>query len=413
MSKKALVILILVILVLPLLAIGGYFFFRNSDVPIGETISGILPFGSGDNLPPATNNTENLPSTNEENNSNEIGAPKKLLFQISQTPVSGAIVLNKSSSTSVRYVDRATGHIYDVNLETLEKTKVTNQTLPKIYEAYFRGDGNTVLLRSLKDDSDTVENLSLALTPPSSKISTSSPEESMLYSASSTVLRGEIGSVAVSGNTLFYVLKDASSIVSSAFNGTGLQTLLTSPFKDWRIAVGGNVTIYTKASSNASGYAYTLNASGGLTRLLGPLNGLTALPSVSGNKVLYSYNDKGETRLFAKNTANGNNAELSAPTFAEKCVWSKFRPALVYCGSPSNEIGVNEPDNWYKGVSSFSDRIWSFDTDLELAEVLIEPRAILGAEVDVLRPMLSPNEDYFVFINKIDLSLWALKLGEE
>src|SRR3990167_9432725 len=229
--KKIFIILITVVAVVLIVFLGWYFILRNPNIPVGEAIRDILPFGSGDDISgPTTNDPRLTTGTGEQQVFDEFAVPTAKLFRLSNTPVAGAVVLNprstssgqgSTSTTIVRYVDRATGHIYDVNLATLEKTKVTNQTLPKIYEAYFRPDGNAVLFRSLKNDSDVVENLSLALTPPTATVSTSSPQASTLYSVSSTALRGDISSVAVgSGNTLFYALRDTSSIVSSAFNGT-------------------------------------------------------------------------------------------------------------------------------------------------------------------------------------------------
>ena len=426
MSKKIFIISIVVVVVMLVILVGGYFLLRDSDMPIGKTISDILPFGSGDDIQPTINDEQLTTETGDQLITDEFGPPTAGLFRISDTPVAGVVVLNTRSTSSgqgdtstavARYVDRATGHIYDANLATLEKTKVTNQTLPKVYEAYFRADGNAVLLRSLRDDSDVVENLSLALTPPQATlVSTSSPQATdALHAVSSTALRGEVGAVtAGSGNTLIYTLRDASSIVSSAFNGTGAKTLLTSPFTDWRLAATGNSLIaYTKASATVSGYAYTLNPSGGaLTKILGPLNGLIATPNASGNRVLYSYVENNETRLFVKNFASNAPSEVSIATLAEKCVWSKIKTAMIFCGSPSDEIGQNEPDSWYRGATTFSDRIWSFNTDTEITQVLIEPAVVLDVDIDVIRPTLSPKEDYLVFINKTDLSLWALKLEQ-
>lgn len=411
MSKKFLIIIITSVLLIAVL-VGGYLFLKNSDTPLRETVSGLLPFGSGDDLPPSTNETENLPETTEEPVSGEEGSSEKTFFKLSDTPVAGAVVLNKNSSTTVaRFVDRATGHIYEVDLLTLKKTKITNQTLPKIYEAYFRADGNAVLVRFLKDDTDLVENLSLALSPPK-PTATSSPETDMLYTVVSTPIRGEIGSVTVaSGDNLVYSLEDSLSIVSSAFNGSGFKTLFNSAFTDWRIVASGNsLVVHTKASFGVPGYAYSLNtSSGAFTKILGPFNALTALSNAQGSRVLYSYTVNNETLSFVKNISADDINELSATTFADKCVWSTKNTALVFCGVPSNKIGTNEPDNWYKGVSTFYDRVWSFDTDTDVARVLLEPPTELG-NIDLIEPKLSPNEDYLIFINKIDLSLWALKL---
>ena len=423
--RKIIISLIAVLSIILIAFFGWYFFVRDQEVPLGETIRNILPFGSGEDIQLPVDSKKQTVDSDESFVSDEFGVPTAKLFRISREPVAGVVVLNTRSTGStssgqggtstvvVRYVDRATGHIYDTDLATLVKTKVTNQTLPKIYEAYFRPDGNAVLLRSLKDNSDVIENLSLTLTPPQATVSTSSPQASTLYAVSSNALRGNIGTIAVgSGNTLIYTLRDTSSVVSSAFNGTGAKTLFTSPFTDWRLIVAGkNLVLYTKASVNAPGYAYTLNTSNGaLAKILGPLNGLIVVPNASGDRALYSYTESGETRSFVKNLQSGALSEILPTTLAEKCIWGTKSVGLVFCAVPVDDLGTGEPDNWYRGTTHFSDRIWLFDTNTDIAQVLVEPKQSLGIDIDVFEPRLSPDEDYLVFINKNDLSLWALKI---
>jgi len=412
--KKILIILIAVILVALIAFSGWYFFLRIPNVPIGETVRKALPFGSGDNA--------QLPTANVKQPTAKIDDPqivaKTNLFQISAEPVAGAVVLNRGASTGstsspqatiVRYVDRATGHIYDIDLTTRTKTKISNQTLPKIYEAYFRADGNSVLLRSLKDNSDVVENVTITLTPP--KL----PSTDTLYTATSTTLRKDMGDIAVGlGNALFYTLRDPSSIVMSAFNGTGVKTLFNSPFSNWRLSSAGNILIaYTKASADIAGYAYAVNTSGGaLAKILGPLNGLIAIPNTSNSRVLYSYIENGQTKIFAKNLKSNALTEILPNTLAEKCVWSIKDADTVFCAVPTNSPGTGEPDSWYMGQTHFSDRIWLFDTKVSIARVLVEPRVILDVDIDAMELKLSSNEDYLIFINKTDLSLWVLKLEQ-
>lgn len=409
--KKVFIILIIILSITIVVFLGWYFLLRSPDTSSREAIRNILPFGEVKDInQPTISNPEGQQATygaRQSTTTDESSIPTANLFRISDTPVAGSVVLTKNARVITRYVDRATGHIYDVDLATLEKTKITNNTLPKIYEAYFRPDGNAVLLRSLKDDSDTIVNLSLALTAPLQTASTT------LYTISSTPIRGDIGVVAVgSGNTLFYTLKDTSSIVSSAFNGTGAKIIFKSPFTDWRLAMAGNsLVIYTKASANASGYAYTVNTSNGaLAKIFGPLNGLVVVPNNSGSRMLYSYTEGGGTRLFANNLQNKTFSEISPGTLAEKCTWGTKNAGLVFCSVPTDRLRAGEPDNWYRGATHFSDRVWLFDTNTDTAQVLVEPKQSFDVDIDVFEPRLSPNEDYFIFTNKNDLSLWALKL---
>ncbi|MDO8424130.1 MAG: hypothetical protein Q7S54_00780 [bacterium] len=417
--KKVIVILLAIVSIIIIAFLGWYFLLSDQEAPITEVIKNSLPFGSGEGLNGPTADPSTTLGTSNQESFDEFSQPTANLFRLAVEPVAGAVVFNKSSSTqAVRYVDRATGNIFELILPknstpsgALEKKRITNKTLPKIYEAYFRPDGNAVLLRSLRGDSDVIENLSLTLAPPAF----ASTSTDGLYSVSATTLRGDIGSIVVgAGNTLYYSLKDSRSIVSSAFNNPALKTILTSPFTNWRLVAAGNaLMIYTKASANAPGYAYTLNATtGALTKLLGPLNGLTVVPDTSGTRLVYSYIEGGTAKSSAKNLQSGAVIDILPVTLAEKCIWSTRNRGVVYCGSPVNGVGGNEPDNWYKGVTHFSDRLWRFDTNAEIAQILSEPKASLGVDLDVYEPRLSPAEDYLIFTNKTDLSLWALKLEQ-
>lgn len=391
--------------------LGWYFFLNKNSAPVADIARGISPFGSGENLPNGEMVNSSIPAIIEGkvsvNNQPEI--PTADLFKVTSEPVAGFVILSdKTSTTTARYVERATGHIYSADLLTNIKNRLSNQTLPKIYEAYFNQNGDSVLLRSLKNDSDMVENTIISLTPDKTK--TEIP-----YQISLNPLRRDIKAVAVgSNNTLFYVSRDTNTITSSSFENTNKKTVLASPFTNWRlITAGRNLMIHTKASFNVPGYAYSVNInSGGLIKILGPLNGLVASINPSGTRVLYSYNENGQNKLFVKNLKEDKTLEILPATLADKCIWSTKREWVIFCAIPINGLSDGEPDNWYKGVTHFSDYIWFFDTNSNVARVLTESDRPFGTEIDVIEPKLSENEDYMAFINKLDLSLWALKLPE-
>jgi hypothetical protein len=77
---------------------------------------------------------------------------------------------------------------------------------------------------------------------------------------------------------------------------------------------------------------------------------------------------------------------------------------------PSSGLRAGEPDLWYQGISHYSDRIWRFDVDTDYADVAVDPKKDFNIDIDAEKLFLSPSEDYLFFINKNDLSLWALKL---
>ncbi|MCR4279591.1 MAG: hypothetical protein NUV78_02520, partial [Candidatus Zambryskibacteria bacterium] len=150
---------------------------------------------------------------------------------------------------------------------------------------------------------------------------------------------------------------------------------------------------------------------GALARILGPLNGLVVTPNNSGNRILYSHSGSENTILLAQNERGEIISELTPATIASKCVWSTNNTNLVICGVPTNLIG-QLPDSWYAGSTHFIDNIWLFNTSTQIANVLVEPKTTFNLDLDITEPTLSPNEDYLLFINKTDLSLWALRLPE-
>lgn len=410
--KKLFVTITIIVVILALGFLGWQILSRDSETSVGEVVRNVLPFGTGEGLDIPFIPQPETPS--ESSFLNEAGSPTSNLFILSSAPVSGMTVLERGGETVVRYAERATGHIQDIVLpetigeDPLRRIRVTNTTIPKVYEAVFRPDGGAVLFRSLVDDSDLIENRALTLTPP-----TSTSTEA-LHSISSLNITTNISSVSPLGNNLIYFSKSNNSFATQAYNGTGLRTILASPFRDWRVAAFGNsALIHTKASFASPGYAYTLNTTNGaLTKIAGPLQGLVAIPGPS-NRVLYSYVDGGFTRLVSRNISSNSSYEINPYTLAEKCVWSTRNTGILFCGAPSEDIGFGEPDNWYQGKTNFSDRIWLHDTEEQIAQVLVEPKGFYDLDLDVYQPKLSPSEDYLIFINKIDLSLWAFKLEIE
>ncbi|MCR4279212.1 MAG: hypothetical protein NUV78_00545, partial [Candidatus Zambryskibacteria bacterium] len=281
--KKILLISGSVLSIILIIFLAWMFLFRDKTVPAGEAVRDLLPFGSGEGF--------NAPGLFTEEDGevapgfNDQGVPVADLFRITDTATAGIVAFTRGGQSVVRYVERATGHINEVILPSealtaLSRRKITNTTIPKIYEAHFSSDGGSVLLRFLRADTDVVENRSLTLTPPTQPSpeatagEASSPQATdELYSIAAANLRGDITDVAVgSGNTLFYTLKDSGAIATSQFNGSSLRTIFTSAFTNWSLrTINNGLVIQTKASASAPGYAYTLNTvNGALARILGP-----------------------------------------------------------------------------------------------------------------------------------------------
>ena len=407
MSKK---LTILIIILTIILGSGILYYLLGGKVDGLPGIPG-LPFGEA----PADTNGEGT-SSGETNNGSEGETPIDTvgggtdgakLTKITSEPVAGAITFINKGSTYLRYVDRATGHISEVKLSTMERSKILNVTRPKIYQAIWKKDGSGFVERTL-DAEENVVNTSVSLVQSTSTSSTTEP-----YIIRSTLLKGEVGEIVLGlESSLIYNLTDSGVVATSNFLGEKPKTLFTLPFTSWRIAPVSTTTalLTTKPSVMGQGYSYLTNLSTGkLTKILGPLSGLSAKVKSDSSRVIYSYIDNNKLELRARDLKTGVVTDILPKTLADKCTWSKRVGGIVYCAAPKT-LPPGLPDSWYQGEVGFTDSFWRFNIDTDTAEELYVPQIDSEGIIDVYLPELSPDQDYIVFINKADLSLWVLKL---
>ncbi len=409
MSKKLLIIIISVLILIIL----AFLFWPRSGSDNSPTTSTDLPFGSGEGISNPNFNTEmggEVPplSPSEGGEGEVVGQEGVRFFRLSTEPVAGFVILDRNASTTVRYVERGTGHIFEYLLpeagESLaEKRRLTNTTLPKIYEALFRSDGNAVVLRTL-DESGEIINLSLTITPPRAT------STDALYTTTSVNLRGEVGDFSIgSNNSLLSLLIDSLTLVSSNFDGSNQRNVASLETSSWRsFSTARGIFLQNKPSAEVPGYLYSVNG-GSMTKILGPLFSLMTKPDSSGNWIVYSYLEGGISAAIL-NREEGVSIDASPSTLAEKCAWMNTEEARVICASPKGGLKAHEPEAWHQGLTSFNDYLWQFDALNETSALITEPGEEFGLELDVKSPQLSAQDEYFVFINQKDLSLWAVKL---
>ncbi len=392
-----------------ILVIGAVFvalFFRGvSEIQPNKPGAGGLPFGSGDGVQIDEETNEKITEEVTNDLFTDAGVPTKAIFPITDKPTAGGVIFARGTRSVVRYVERSTGHIYEVGLpqienEALEPIKLSNNTMPKVYEALFRNDGGAVLVRSIDNNADVVSNILLTITASSTA------------KVSAANLRGDVRATAIgSGNTLYFSDISTNTISSTDFNGGAVRTLLNSPFIDWQLSSsGGTPVVFPKPSFNVPGSLYTLGANGVLNKILGPFDALSALPDTSATWIFYTHKEGQFSKSGAINTRTKLSVPISPATFPEKCVWNNKKTGQIICAVPIDPIGSEEPDRWYKGITSFSDRIWSFDVNTEIAEIVLEPREEFGLYLDIINPKISADGKYLIFTNKRDMSLWAVRL---
>ncbi|MEK7662303.1 MAG: hypothetical protein AAB355_02290 [Patescibacteria group bacterium] len=405
MSKTSFTIT-LILLAVAATAGAFWFFSLYGGAPVIEELEptdNFLPFGeSPDAGAPSKDGTVRPPSGEPSDSG------KKKIRVLSRTPVSGFTIINNASTTLVRYVERATGHIYEIAANESAGKRITNTTIPRVGEAIFASGGDTVLLRYLNDNGTTIETYS-------AKIPQGGIEGSEGGELKGVFLPRGIGTISVSpdGKKIFYIEKFSNGSVGfvSGTQNENKTQIFNSYMTEWLPSWPEEKTIVltTKPSRGIMGWSYGLTVA---TKKLGDLMaspGLASFMSPDGKFILFGssadnalslgiYNIKEKTTLFFDNR-----------TLPEKCVWANGS-AKIYCAVPRSLPDEPLPDSWYQGAISFSDRIWLIDPERGLGTIITDlERDTLGM-VDAVRLSVSKNSEYLIFINKSDGSLWSIEL---
>lgn len=432
-------------LIILVLILGGILLFlfkyqekKNPEIvnqPFSERVSEIFPIFNNKESTNVSSTTENIGEsigidiTVSTTTDSERIVPRLRL--ISKEPVSGATIIETliASSTPdgkkinkkvyvVRFMDRATGHIYDLAYNSNSKNKISNTTIPKMHEALFSNDAKTIITRFLGNDFETIKTYSISLTDRVRNASTT-PEEAMLKDAKLTLLPTNIKEISLSPDRtkIAYLLNTntGGKVVVSSLNGLTSATIFESDLKQWLLSWQdtSRITLSTKPSGFSSGFAYLLNSgTGALSKITGDKTGLTILSSTDLSYHLLGLGGQ-RPLLSILNSKDQTEISLSLRTFPEKCSWNKVDKTSVFCFVPSTIETSTYPEAWYMGAISFSDNLWNINATTGQTNLISSPVSEVGTQIDAINPTLSSDDKYLIFTNKKDLSLWAIYLGGE
>ncbi len=437
--KKILFVLLLILLIL----LGYFLFFRDGKNPISDFFNDGADFGSFFDVDPQSqndfisdpiDNTDNTTPTNS-----QYVAP--VLRQISYEPVSGftyyattststRMSLNQegaelieefaATSTVIRFQERATGHMYDVFEFKAAPTKVSNITIQKIYNTIFSNNENVFLYQTPSFNNEEIKTTyAQNILPQAATGTTPAIEQSILKDEISTVISEFVH--LKSTNKLFYAIERVNG---TDFYTSDLQRNTETPvssvsFKEITLDSINDqyILLQTKASANTVGYAYTLNISNGIiTKFIGNVTGLLTKMSPSMKYYLYSESDRTRPILRSYDVDNNITRRIGLDTLPQKCAFSKLNDAQMYCFGSLQYKAASYPDDWYKGKVFNPENLYRIDLATGLVEVVysfIEPEDPTQnfTDFDVMKVDITNNDNHIIFQNKIDLTLWSINLN--
>lgn len=410
MSRKKIYISILIILLI-LGAFLWYFFGRTPvSTPLGTDTENpdLFPFGS--NVSGGKNQDGTIRPGGSDTGSGTIdlsggaGSRQPRLRKVSDDQVSGAGIFKKGDIAVIHYMDRATGHIFETNADTMARNKISNITMPKVYETLWSTDGTELIARYLKDDDVTIQSFYGRL--PATTTTNSVIEGYFLPS--------NIREISLAGNKIIYLdpVQDGA-LVGSDIDGTKKSFVTNLYSRDWLLGIvnSKNALVGAKPSGVVSGDLYTLDMTTGTKlKIMTDILGLTGLMSHDGTAVIASASEGRGIASAMYSIKDKNLSTLSISTLSDKCAWSRSEKNIAYCGVPTAIQSGVYPDDWYQGVVSFDDRLWVIDSETGEADLILDPSTEAGIDMDMIKIDTDASGEHLIFTNKKDSSLWVLDL---
>ncbi len=358
----------------------------NNAAGTDNLFSSLFPFGQGAARP-------NTGSGGQEEEQ-PLG-PVPVLREISREPVAGFHV---SSTSSISYVERDTGHISRTSFDSLGTTRLTNTTFPGIERATWLSENNVIFQST---DGNTIRNVLISFSTSTVDQTVSGKTLSAFSSVAAVPARNQlILTAGTAANT---------TISTSNYDTEQRAVIFSSPLRSWHVVPAGKNVFVETAPSDDAGFLYAILENGELRKIIGNIRGLMAVARNDGAYLAVSSADGGGVRLsvFTPDGMAAGNSPVA--TFAEKCAWFPGKTPLLACGVPRSVAGASV-EAWFMGLQSFNDGVWIVNPVQETATFVRNLENEAGRPIDIIDPQVSPDGKYFLFKNKNDLSFWSLDL---
>jgi hypothetical protein len=137
---------------------------------------------------------------------------------------------------------------------------------------------------------------------------------------------------------------------------------------------------------------------------------LNASINKDATALVYSNTSRSSVRLNYYDIKTGLDKNLQLNTLADKCVWGNKDKKVVYCAVPKSISNNNYPDAWYQGVASFSDNFWRIDIEKGTTDIIYQTGVNEDVSVDAMDLRINEDDNFIIFTDKNNLSLWGLQI---
>jgi hypothetical protein len=392
------------------LGLAGWYFFisgRTANLNAADDARGFnigVPSFTGSRGSTAENIAAGFGDSPSEESDEEEEGPQRppRLWRVNATPVAGSGFVQVGSTTVLRFVERSTGHVFDVDPLTGTITRRTNLLIPKVYEAAI-GDGDLVIARSVSNDGARV---TFVGTLGTTTIDGFTP-------LTGTDLGPDIRDIAPTQSGIIFLGEAADGstrLIRANADGTNPEIIRSFAAGDFNLShlSDGRTILVEKPASNVAGHAYEAGTS--LLSLAGATPGLTLVARASSTAVLVGSDDGSNLALAVRATRDSSLLPLGLKTVAEKCVWMPGLSFTAYCAAPQTPPAPGFLTGWYRGTVHTTDSWYTIDAGGGSSESFLDMSA--DDAIDVERPTTDGGGNFIAFLNARDKSLWLLRIIE-
>lgn len=422
MSHTKKIVLSIVIAVVILLVAGLLFLLATRSAGTsGGAGSFRFPWEPSNNPAPATT-TQPVTTTSTSTSPQGVtvnGRILPILYQLHGQPVAGLgsfIGPSRDNSTTTvyaRYIERGLGHVFETDMDTLTETQLPGDLHKAVYQAPWASRASIVAIRQLAQD-DTIKTFDLRVSA-EGKPGANASSSSDTYAG--TYLKDNILSLVASPDgTKFFALESTPTggVTGVVMNSSGSnpKAIFSSAFSEWNVAwpTPSVIALTTKPSQGIPGHLYFLNpATGAQSQILSGIGGLTDTVSPDGSHVVFGTTQPNGIGLFLYDVKTKTSSAIPLMTFPDKCAWQNT--VTFYCAVPQNIAQGTYPDDWYMGLTSFTDTLWEYDTIGKSVSKISLLNSNTSEGIDLVDPQFSPDGNILFFINKKDLTPWRLLIN--
>lgn len=377
--KKAIIIVLLVIVLIAAL-IWGYLMFFGRPASLDDVWAN---FGFGDiprEFPEEQSVTEPDPLPTPE----PTPTTPQALRRLSDNLVAGAAFI---SDDTVRYVQQGTGYIYHVNTDATGERRVSDTTYALVESAVVGEDGIVVLQSK----------------------NTQAGFTTLLQLTDSGAISAEIDlprfadNIGIIGDTVYYTLTDDDGTLGYAYNtqSGADQVVFTVPFIATSVIWGDEILVYNRPDNEYLGYVYTVETNR-LTPVTTGGNGLMAERSASSTVVVSYNNDGGYSSYVVE--ASGEPLQLGTTVLPQKC--SPGPNNTLWCAYPFGIPAANMPSDWLQGLASLDDILWQVDLTTLSSTYIAELPANSARNIDAIDMQSDASQTQVIFRDKNSNLLW-------